>query len=365
MIGVVQLNASYLPLVALAFVTALVAVALFAPNVRSFAERIGAVQQGGGRRVHRGTMPNIGGVAILGGFLLALVVGSLLQPALINTFRTELLAIVLGGVLMTLVGFIDDIWEVPAAMRLVTQFMAAGILVVNGVKIDFITNYFGSSRYLFIPETLSIILTLVWVVGFTNAFNFIDGLDGLSSGIATIASLSLLAVALQLPDRGATVLLLAALAGSSLGFLRHNFSPAKIIMGDSGAYLLGYTLSAVSVLGALKVTAAVTVVAPVLVLALPVVDLTQVTVRRLSRGVSPAVAGNDHIHDFLRQRSGSNRLTVVLLWVATLILGFLGMMLSKTPPPLMYLTISITIILIAAVSLLRLYEVRRERLSAP
>ena len=308
-------------------------------------------------------MPNIGGIAILGGFLLALVIGSVVRPGLIDTFRVELLAIVLGGVLMTLVGFIDDIWEVPAAMRLATQFVAAGILVVNGVRIDFITNYFGTTRYLFMPETLSVLLTLVWVVGFTNAFNFIDGLDGLSSGIAAIASMCLLAVALQLPDRGATVLLLAALAGSALGFLRHNFSPAKIIMGDSGAYLLGYVLSAVSVLGALKVTAAVTVVAPILVLALPVVNITQVTVRRLSRGMNPAMAGNDHIHDILRKRSGSHRLTVLLLWVATLVLGALGMMLSNTPPLLMYLTVLMTVVMIAAVSLLRLFEVRRERLS--
>jgi UDP-GlcNAc:undecaprenyl-phosphate GlcNAc-1-phosphate transferase len=361
----VQMSSNYLPLAALAFAVSLMSVACFVPLVRKFAERIGALQHGGGRWVHRGALPNIGGIAILGGFLLTLVVGSIFHPSLIEAFRVELIAIVVGGVLVTLVGFIDDIWEVPPVMRLATQFIAAGILVVNGVRIGFITNYFGDSTYLFIPETLSVLLTLIWVVGFTNAFNFIDGLDGLSSGIATIASMCLLAVALQLPDRGATVLLLAALAGSSLGFLRHNFSPAKIIMGDSGAYLLGYILAAVSVLGALKVTAAVTVATPIMVLALPVVNITQVTVRRLRRGVSPAIATNDHIHDLLRERSGSHRLTVLLLWVATLLLGALGMMLSHTPPLLMYITLLMTVVMIAAVSLLRLFEVRRERISAP
>jgi len=354
----------YLPLATVSFVTALVAVAYFVPAVRRFAFSINAVQQGGGRhgagwRVHQGEVPNIGGIAILGGFLVALLLGSVVRPSLIDSYRVELLAVVLGGSLMTLVGFIDDMWDVPPAMRLASQFVAAGILVVNGVKIDFITNYFGNSGYLFIPETVAIIISLIWVVGFTNAFNFIDGLDGLSSGIAAISSMSLLAVALQFPDRGATVLLLAALAGAALGFLRHNFTPAAIIMGDSGAYMLGYVLAAVSILGALKVTAAVTVVAPILILALPVVNITQVTVRRFTRGESPVLASNDHLHDLIRQRSGSKRLTVILLWLATLALGTFGMILSRTPPLLMYLTIITTVVMIAGASMLRLVEVRQ------
>lgn len=356
----------FLPGASVAFATALVAVGLFVPRLRRFALRIHAVQEGGGlhgrgRRVHQGEVPNIGGIAILGGFLLALLVGSLVAPSLIDPFRVQLLAIALGAALMALVGFIDDMWEVPPAMRLASQFVAAGILVVNGVSIGFVTNYFGPSNYLFIPQVASVVVTLVWVVGFTNAFNFIDGLDGLSSGVAAISSMSLLAVAMQFPDRGAAVLLLASLAGAALGFLRHNFSPAKIIMGDSGAYLLGYVLAAVSVLGALKVTAAVAVVAPILVLALPVLNITQVTFRRLRRGVSPAEAANDHIHDMLRERAGSNRATVILLWVATLALGLIGMTLSKTPPVLTLLTLVLTVVMIAGVSVLRLAEVRRER----
>ena len=352
---------TYFPVAGIAFLTALFGVATFAPKIRDFAFKIGAVQHGGGRRIHKGALPNIGGIAIFSGFIIAMLVGSLVNPGVLDEYRVELLAIILGAALMTLVGFIDDMWEVPASMRLASQLVAAGVLVVNGVKVSFITNYFSTNtNYVFFGETVSIVITLLWVVGFTNAFNFIDGLDGLSSGIAAIASLSLLTVAMQFSN-GATVLLLAALAGAALGFLRHNFSPAKIIMGDSGAYMLGYVLAAVSVLGALKVTAAVTVVAPILVLALPVVNITQVTVRRLSRGASPAQAGNDHLHDLIRQRSGSKNFTVVVLWLATLALGALGMMLSKTPPVLMYITIITTVLLIAGVSVLRLVEVRREQ----
>ncbi len=360
---------SYLPLVVVTFAVALAAVAGLVPHVRTFAHRIRAVQDGGtqhggGVRQHVGAVPNIGGIAILGGFLVALLVGSLVAPDVIDSYRVELLAIALGGALMTLVGFLDDMWEVGPALRLAAQAVAAGILVVNGVRIGFLTDYFGGGNFLFLSEGLAIVVTLLWVIGFTNAFNFIDGLDGLSSGIAAISSLSLLAVAVQFDDRGAAVLLLAALAGSALGFLRHNFGPATIIMGDSGAYLLGYVLAAVSVIGALKVTAAVSVVAPILVLALPVVNITQVTVRRLRRGSSPAEAHNDHIHDMLRQRSGSKRGTVILLWVATLALGVAGMLLSATPPALTLLTLVLTVVLIAAVSLARLAEVRRQGLPA-
>lgn len=352
----------YLPVASLTFLSALVLVALLTPVVERLARRIGALQVGGGRWIHQGAVPNIGGVAIFAGFMVALAVGSLVRPDLLLTYRVELLAIVLGGTLMMLVGFFDDLWSVPAGTRLLCQFVAAGILVINGVRVDFITNYFGSSPYQFFGVPLAAVITLVWVVGFTNAFNFIDGLDGLSSGLAAISSLALLAVAMQLPDRGAAVLLLAAIAGSALGFLRHNYNPAKVIMGDSGAYLLGYILAAVSVLGSLKVTAAVTVAAPILILGLPVLNLTQVTLRRLYHQVSPAKAQNDHLHDVIRRQSGSKRLTVLVLWAIALLLGVCGMMLSQTPPELVYLTVLGTTLLVGGVSFLRVREVSREGL---
>ncbi len=352
---------TYFPAMATAFIAAFFLVAWFVPKIRDFALKINAVQQGGGRRVHSGAIPNIGGIAIFMGFLLALMTSTALYPAIIESYRVELLAITVGAALMTLVGFIDDVWEVPAHMRLASQFVAAGILVVNGVKVSFITNYFGTG-FVFFDQTATIVITLLWIVGFTNAFNFIDGLDGLSSGIAVISSFSLLAVAVQFPDRGVAILLLTTLAGASLGFLRHNFTPAKIIMGDSGAYMLGYVLAAVSVLGALKVSAAVTVAAPILILALPVLNITQVTLRRLKNGVSPTEASNDHLHDLIRIKSGSKQFTVISLWCAALALGTLGMLLSNTPPLLLNITVVTTVLSITMVCLLRLIEVKREQL---
>lgn len=356
---------NFLPIVIITFSFALVSVIVLVSKVKNFAQRIGALQAGGethgsGKRIHKGNVPNIGGIAIFSGFLLALLVGSMVNPTLIDAYRVELLAIILGAALMTLIGFFDDVWEVPVSVRLAAQLVAAGILVVNGIKIGFITDYFGYGDYVFFGESLSVALTLLWIVGFTNAFNFIDGLDGLSSGIAAISSLALLTVAMQFADRGAVVLLLAALAGASLGFLRHNFNPATIIMGDSGAYMLGYVLAAISVLGALKVTATVTVIAPVLILGLPLLNITQVTLRRLRRGANPALASNDHIHDLLRQHNGSKNLTVIILWVAALVLAILGMMLSQTPPKLVTLTVIGIIFLVTIVSYLRLWEVTKK-----
>lgn len=354
----------YAPLVLVTFVVAALVVGWAVPRVRDFALRVGAVQEGGsahgaGVRRHHGRVPNIGGIAIFAGFLAALLVGFVVAPERIDAYRVQLLAIVLGGALMTLVGFVDDVWEVAPVVRLATQFAAAGIVVINGVTIDFITNYFGAVPFLFFPEALAVAVTLLWIVGFTNAFNFIDGLDGLSSGIAAIASLSLLAVALQFPDRGASVLLLAAVAGSALGFLRHNSNPATITMGDSGAYFLGYLLATVSVLGALKVTATVAVAAPILILALPVVNLTQVTLRRLRRRQNPTLAANDHLHDLLRERSGSPRVAVYLLWGATLVCGVFGMLLAATPLPLVVATLVLSAALLAGISLWRWREARR------
>jgi UDP-GlcNAc:undecaprenyl-phosphate/decaprenyl-phosphate GlcNAc-1-phosphate transferase len=357
------------PLVVATFLVAAWIVAVLVPHVARYAIRIGAVARGGsahgnGQRVHQGATPNIGGVAIFAGFLAAVAVGAIVAPEALLGYRRELLAILLGGTLMMIVGLIDDLVQIAPTLRLLAQVVAALLLVLNGVTIDFVTDYFGAGQLLFLPQAIAALLTLVWVVGFVNAFNFIDGLDGLSSGIAAIAALSLLAIALQFPDRGASLLILAAVAGSALGFLRHNAKPAAIHMGDSGAYLLGYLLAATSVMGALKVGAAVTVLTPILVLALPVVNLTQVTLRRLRRGQSPMIAANDHLHDLLRVRSGSVRLAVYTLWAAALTCAALGMWLSATPLGLAVGTLGASVALLVVVTLLRGRDARLQPLAS-
>src|SRR5690625_2567060 len=155
---------------AAAFMIALLAVMFVIPKVRDFALRIGAAQDGGsshgaGQRVHQGRVPNIGGLGILIGFLLAVLAGFLIRPDLLEGYRVEVLAIVLGACLMALVGFMDDMWDIPPFMRLASQFVAAGILVLNGIRIEFITNYLSGQGYVFVPEALAILVTLLWKIG--------------------------------------------------------------------------------------------------------------------------------------------------------------------------------------------------------
>lgn len=361
--------------IALVFAVATVGVAGAVPYVRRLAVRLGAVQDGGerhgiGARRHAGRIPSLGGLAILSGWLMAVFI-SMPFWSLLPGERDAVLAIVLGGSLMALLGLLDDLWDLPVAMRLAVQFVAAGVLVANGVTIGFITDYFahvdavGAPGVVFLGSTASVAATLLWVVGFTNAFNFIDGVDGLSSGVAAIGSLSLLAVALQAGGREPSLLLLAALAGAAIGFLRHNAGPAKVFMGDSGAYLIGYVLAATSILGALKVTATFTVAAPLVILALPLANIAQVTVRRLRRGASPVVASNDHLHDLLRSQGRSERGVVWILWLVTLALGVAGMLVARTPPVVVVTTVAVIVVAIGSASMLRWLEVRRETTGAP
>lgn len=352
------------------FLVAALVVAVSVPHARRLAVRLGAVKDGGashglGARRHDGRIPSLGGLAILIGWLLSVAVAMPIW-SLLPAEADAVLAIVLGGSLMALLGLLDDLWDLPVAMRLAVQFVAAGVLVANGVTIGFITDYFsrgdavGGAGVLFLGSTASVAITLLWVVGFTNAFNFIDGVDGLSSGVAAIGSMSLLAVALQSGGREPSLLLLAALAGAAIGFLRHNAGPAKVFMGDSGAYLIGYVLAATSILGALKVTATFTVAAPLVILALPLANIAQVTVRRLRRGDSPVVAINDHLHDLLRRHGRSERGVVWTLWLVTLTLGVAGMLVARTPPMVVIVTVAIIVVAIGTATTLRWLEVRRD-----
>lgn len=344
------------------FLVALLVALAAVPAVRRFAIRVGAMDHPNERRLNREPIPNVGGLAIYAGFLAALLAVWLLRPDIVSPVGDQVLAIAMGGLMMVITGFIDDQYGLSPVTRLSIQTVAAGLLIINGIKIQFITDPFGTGQFLFFDTPwIWVPVTLVWIVGITNALNFIDGVDGLASGVATIAALAGLAVALQFPDRAAAVMILAALAGSALGFLRHNFNPAKIIMGDSGAYLLGFVLAGTSILAALKVTAAVTLLVPVAILALPIFDVTQVTLRRLARGASLAKPGRDHVHHRLLARGLSQRRAVLLLWGVSLVLAVVGMALAETPAPIIAGTVAAAVALIWLAAFLRVREARASR----
>lgn len=289
------------------------------PTVRKFALRVGWADQPNARRLNKEPLPNAGGLAIYTGVIAALVLATLLRPIVVQSVLVQVLTILLGGTILVLVGFIDDQFGLPPSVRMLTQILTALLLVANGIRIDLT---FGTP----VDYQLSVLLTVFWVVGVTNAINLMDGMDGLAGGISFITAMSLLAVSAQISEKAAATLVLAALGGSALGFLRHNFYPSRIIMGDAGAYFFGYVLAATSILGKLQVNTVLSLVPTVLFLLLPVVDTTQVIVRRLMAGKNPmSHPGKDHLHHRLLAWGFSQRRAAFTLWSFTLACNLLAM----------------------------------------
>lgn len=314
--------------VLLTFLTAWVFTWRFIPRVRAFAIKVGWADLPNERRLNKEPLANAGGLAIFAGFLLSVVVAWALRPIVIEQVNIQVLAILLGASVLVLTGFIDDQFGLSPLFRLLVQGLAAVLLVVNGLTVDFNAIPFLPT----LPDTLngplSVGLTILWVVGLTNAVNLMDGVDGVVGGVGFVVSMVLLVTAAQFTDRAAAVVLLAGLAGAALGYLRHNFNPSRIIMGDAGAYLFGYTLAAVSLLGTLKFSAGASLLVPLLVMALPILDTTQVVIGRLRRGIRNPLGHPDktHIHHRVLARTSSARRTAVILWLIALACGVVGML---------------------------------------
>ncbi|MBN3909753.1 MAG: undecaprenyl/decaprenyl-phosphate alpha-N-acetylglucosaminyl 1-phosphate transferase [Nostoc sp. NMS1] len=310
------------------------------PTVRKFALRVGWADQPNARRLNREPLPNAGGLAIYAGVIAALVLASLLRPIELQNVLAQVLTILLGGSILVLVGFIDDQFGLPPSVRLWAQIVTALLLVANGISVKVM---FGTP----IDSFLSLLLTVLWVVGITNAINLMDGMDGLAGGISFITAMSLLGVAAQFNNRAAAILVLAALGGAALGFLRHNFHPSRIIMGDAGAYFFGYVLAATSILGKLQQNTVYALIPTVLFLLLPVVDTTQVFVRRLLAGNNPlSTPGKDHLHHRLLAWGLSQRHAAFTLWSITLFFNLLAMRIQGMSLAVMMTTASSIVILL-------------------
>ncbi|GGS24358.1 MraY family glycosyltransferase [Deinococcus knuensis] len=306
----------------------------FIPRLREFAIRVGWADQPNERRLNKEPLPNAGGLAIYGGFLVSIIVAWALRPIAVDIVNIQVLAILLGASMLVLVGFIDDQYGLTPLSRLLVQTLAAVLLLVNDLRIDFNAIPFLPVLPEPLNTVLSTLLTIVWVLALTNAVNLLDGVDGVVGGVAFVASFVLLATAAQFTDRAAAVILLAGLSGAALGYLRHNFNPSRIIMGDAGSTLFGFTLAAVSLLGTLKFSAGASLLVPLIVLALPLLDTTQVVIGRLARGIRNPLGHPDktHIHHRVLARTDSARRTAVILWLVALACGALGMSLQGLPP---------------------------------
>jgi UDP-GlcNAc:undecaprenyl-phosphate/decaprenyl-phosphate GlcNAc-1-phosphate transferase len=310
--------------VVLTFAVAWAVTYRFIPNLRSFALKVGWADSPNARRLNSEPLPNAGGLAIYAGVIAALILAACLSPMVLQKILVQILAILLGGSILVLVGFIDDQFGLPSLFRLIVQILAALLLVVVGIKIGV---NFGTP----IDGTLAVLVTVFWVVGITNAVNLMDGMDGLAGGISFIAAMSLLAVSAQFEERAAATLILSGVSGSALGFLRHNYHPSRIILGDAGAYFLGYVLAATSILSSSKVTTVFALVPTAMFLLVPVLDTTQVIVRRLLAGKNPmSTPGKDHIHHRLLAWGFSQGHSAVILWSVTLGSNLVAMWLQGT-----------------------------------
>ncbi|AFZ00716.1 MraY family glycosyltransferase [Calothrix sp. PCC 6303] len=319
-LGIVQPSGSGWLAVVFTFLLAWVVTWRLIPTVRKFALRVGWADQPNARRLNREPLPNAGGLAIYAGVIAAIVLASLLRPIEFQNVPVQVLTILLGGSILVLVGFIDDQFGLPSSVRLLVQILTALLLVANGISIKVAM---GTP----IDSTLSILVTVLWVVGITNAINLMDGMDGLVGGVGFITAMSLLAVSAQPGEnRAAATLVLAALGGGALGFLRHNFHPSRIIMGDAGAYFFGYVLAATAILGKLQTSTIFGLVPSVLFLLLPVLDTTQVVIRRLMAGKNPMnTPGKDHLHHRLLAWGLSQRYAALTMWSIALISNLLAM----------------------------------------
>jgi UDP-GlcNAc:undecaprenyl-phosphate GlcNAc-1-phosphate transferase len=299
------------------FVAAIVALC-GTPLVGRLAELMGAIDvPQDDRRMHKKPIPRLGGLAIFAGFLTAVLFLRLFTGALPITM--ELRGMLIGSILIVVVGIIDDVLRLPAWIKLIVQIAAAGIAVWHGLRIEFFANPFNSDAVLYLG-VFSIPVTMLWIAGITNAVNFIDGLDGLSVGVSAIGSISIFIVA-AIHGEPMVCLLMAALAGGSLGFLPYNFNPAKMFVGDNGATFLGFILGSVSVMGLFKFTTVISFVIPFLVLGLPLFDLLFSVVRRIASGKSPAEADGKHVHHRLIDMGFSQKQAVTILYAISAALG--------------------------------------------
>jgi UDP-GlcNAc:undecaprenyl-phosphate/decaprenyl-phosphate GlcNAc-1-phosphate transferase len=313
----------------IAFLLSMTVVLWSTPVIKTLGVKSGYVDHPNERKVHQRPMVRLGGISIFAGTVCALIIIWRLGGffALPVEMEWGIWGVTLGGCAFFLIGLADDLFNLTPLSRLIMQIIIATICWFMGVKIEFLSIPFDG---LIQMGWLSLPATVIWLVGMANAINWIDGLDGLAAGVSGIAAVVMLIVTLFM-DQNAAALIAAALAGGALGFLRYNFNPAQIFMGDGGSYFMGFTLAGIAVIGLVKTTAVTAVLLPYLILAVPLLDMSAVIISRLKHGKSPFTADKRHLHHRLLQAGISQKMTVVFIYALTLWVGSLAMAISGLP----------------------------------
>jgi UDP-GlcNAc:undecaprenyl-phosphate GlcNAc-1-phosphate transferase len=306
-----------------AFVAAFAVAVVLTPLTARFAHRVGAVDQPKARGLGRESTPLLGGLAIFAG---ALVAGLLFIETTSRT-HDRFVGILIGAALITLVGAVDDRFDLHPAVKLLGQVSAAVIPVVGGVEATNITlPFLGAIDF----GSAGGPVTVIGLVAMMNVVNFSDGVDGLAAGVCTIAAAAFAIIAFDL-DKSYAAVLAACTAGASAGFLVHNFPPASIYMGDCGANLLGFLLGCIAVEGAVKTQAVLALVIPLVVLAVPFLDTTFVVLKRMKYRRKVYVADANHFHHRFNRIGFSERKTLIYLYAWTLLLGGFAVALRFIP----------------------------------
>ncbi len=334
-----------------AMIAALVTI-LVTPCVRDWVQKRGAIDLPEARRVNINPMPRAGGIAIFAGFVVAVIVTILVRqwrvmhdsPHAQTVWTPQITGILLATTLMAGIGLIDDFKNLSAKWQALAMIAAGLILVSFGVRIEGITNPIGwlnggkvnaLEHWFPLGTALSVCVTVVWVFIVTKTVDAIDGVDGLASGVCAIsaATLALMSSQIHTPEGPTLALLSAAIAGACLGFLRHNYHPAKIIMGTIGAWVLGIVLASISILGAFKAAAVVSVLVPVLVLGVPIFDFSHVLARRAFERVPLTQADKRHLHHRLLDRGWNQQQVVWFIYGITALFCTCAMLLFYAGRP--------------------------------
>ncbi len=345
--------------IAIAFLLAFITAFVITPYTIKLAKKVGAVDSPKDeRRINKKVMPRLGGLAVIAGFLVSIIYLLTIMgiEGSINLgeeqYYLKLVGFFLGALVIIITCFIDDLKGISPLVKLAGQIIAAILVIKSGVVIEHISiPFLETDELMELNKVFSTILTLGWIVGITNAINLIDGLDGLSSGISLISCLSLIIIFSLNGSPLIAIIMITALAGALTGFLPFNFNPAKTFIGDTGSNFLGYSLAVISILGIAKTYTLIVIVAPLIVLALPVFDTLFAIVRRIIKGKSlKAVVMPDkgHLHHKMLKKGFTQKEAVLILYGISATFGMFAIVLLESG---IWKALSFALIVVAVIAL--------------
>ena len=306
------------------FLASLILVTILTPFSIKLAGKIGAIDIPTERKVHTTPVPRLGGLAVVLAVILALLLGAAVNRYIAGIIHTDFVGIVMGCLVIVALGIWDDVRNVNPFIKLAGQLVAASVAVSMGVQFELASNpLVGETRDYFDLGTLAFPLSVLWIVGLTNAMNFIDGLDGLASGIALFTSVTLFFISVN-SQAGYVTYVYIAIAGATLGFLRYNRFPAKVFLGDAGSMFLGFSLGCLSTTGFQKSFTLSSFIIPIIIFGVPIFDSTLAVTRRYLRQKGFTKADKEHRHHRLLDLGLNQKQTVLLLYFVTVLLGIIA-----------------------------------------